>query len=191
MQFAPPQDITGEKISFSADKNSTQGISVDGIVEYSNAPADTVEATHMNKRSESNKRQSRRQSSLDLRKSIPEGLLLHDNQNAIMDDMRGSTSVRKALRGGMLSTNVTGCFHRVFLNPSYPLRRQMLFSFGSVSSLTILLVMVVSIIASIFTGSVIKKESNINVEQWVDDFMRSTSRYVSEALSPKIMVSEF
>lgn len=75
------------------------------------------------------------------------------------------------------------------LNVKYPLKRQMMLSFGSIGALTIVLVMVVGIMASHFTGEAIKKESSGNVDAWVSGFMGSTSRLVAEALGPKIMVS--
>ena len=129
----------------------------------------------------------KRESSLDLRKQIPDSLLLNDNsERAIIDDM--SSSVAASKRRSSKFTD-GGCFHRLFLNPTYPLRKQMLLTFGCVSSMTILLVMVVSIIASIATGNAVKEESNANIERWVDGFTGRMSRYVAEALSPKIMVS--
>ena len=158
---------------------------MEGIVEYGSAAAHgTATSTKMDRRGAVGKRKS----SLHSRRHIPDSLLLND-RNAIIDDMAGSISTEKSRRGSVIGTNVQGCFHRFFLNPSYPLRRQMLLTFGSVSSLTILLVMIVSIIASITTGNAIKEKSNVNVEEWVDDFTTTTFRFVAEALSPKIMVS--
>ena len=132
-----------------------------------------------------------------MRKDIPSSLdvLNASARKAIKDDMKQSTSAgagRKFSRKGSalaVTTNICGWFRRLFLNPSYPLRRQMLLTFGTVSSLTILLVMIVAIVASIATGNVIKDETNTNVEQWIDDFTVSTSRLVAEALSPMIMPS--
>ena len=64
-------------------------------------------------------------------------------------------------------------------------------TFGSVGVCTVGLVMIVGILASVFTGRAIQRESGRNVEGWVNEFMGSTSRLVAEALSPKIMVSEW
>mmetsp|Transcript_18225 Transcript_18225/g.39386 ORF Transcript_18225/g.39386 Transcript_18225/m.39386 type:complete len:1769 (-) Transcript_18225:63-5369(-) len=172
VRFAPPQDVTGERMSFT-NRDNEQRVSGEGIVKHGKA--------------KSHKRQS---SSYEMRINIPDGLLLNDNRNAIMDDMTGSIPSSKAPRGSKLGTNVPGCFRRLFLNPSYSLRRQMLLTFGSVSTLTILLVMIVSIIASIATGKSIKDESNANIEQWVDVVLSSTSRHVAVALSPKIMPTD-
>ena len=134
-------------------------------------------------------------SSLDLRKKIPDSLLLNEgSQIAIADDMKGDNNMqRSSLRrrgSNVLGTNMSGFFHNLFLNPAYPLRRQMLLTFGTVTSLTILLVMIVSIIAAVATGNAIKDEANVNVEEWVDGYTVTTSRLVAEALSPKIMVSD-
>lgn len=135
-------------------------------------------------------------SSLDLRKKIPDSLLLNEgSQIAIADDMKGDNNnmQRSSLRrrgSNILETNMSGFFHNLFLNPAYPLRRQMLLTFGTVTSLTILLVMIVSIIAAVATGNAIKDEANVNVEEWVDGYTVTTSRLVAEALSPKIMVSD-
>ena len=113
-----------------------------------------------------------------MRKSIPSSLsILNENSHkSIKDDMKQSIASdgagRKFSRTGSLlvTTNICKWFRHLFLNSSYPLRRQMLLTFGTVSSLTILLVMIVSIIASIATGNVIKEETNTNVEQWIDGF---------------------
>ena len=135
-------------------------------------------------------------SPLDLPKKIPDSLLLNEgSQIAIADDMKGDNNnmQRSSLRrrgSNILETNMSGFFHNLFLNPAYPLRRQMLLTFGTVTSLTILLVMIVSIIAAVATGNAIKDEANVNVEEWVDGYTVTTSRLVAEALSPKIMVSE-
>ena len=80
-------------------------------------------------------------------------------------------------------------YQKLVLNVKYPLRRQMMLSFGSIGVLTIVLVMIVGILASYLTGEAIKTESSRNVDAWVDGFMGSTCRLVAEALGPKIMVS--
>jgi len=104
--------------------------------------------------------------------------------------MKGDNNNDKNVqRSSLLGTNLSGCCHDLFLNPAYSLRRQMLLTFGTVTSLTILLVMIVSIIAAVATGDAIKDQANVNVEEWVDGYTVSTSRLVAEALSPKIMVS--
>jgi len=124
----------------------------------------------------------RRASSLELRRDIPTTLLF--NHVAIADDMQ------KPNDDDDDATAALGCFRRSFLNPRYPLRRQMMLTFGSVSSLTILLVVMVSIAASNWTGDAIKEESNDNVEEWVGEFTSTTSRFVAEAIAPKIMLTD-
>ena len=133
-------------------------------------------------------------SSLELRKQIPDSQLLNeDSQIAIADDMKGDNNNDNVQRPSLrrMGSNILGGFviRNLFLNPAYSLRRQMLLTFGTVTSLTILLVMIVSIIAAVATGDAIKDQANVNVEEWVDEYTVSTSRLVAEALSPKIMVS--
>jgi hypothetical protein len=130
-----------------------------------------------------------RHSSAELRKSIPDGLLAYDHQYALNDDLK--YGILDNISSSSIGEEKRNCFHRIFLNPSYPLRRQMMLSFGTVSSLCILLVMIISIIATIGTGTAIKRESSDNVHAWVENFMGSTSRFVAEALSPKLIVSRF
>ena len=188
VQFPPPQDVTSKMITFTGADGDQRDVSVEGIVEYGAdaAGSGTTTSTRVERRAAPRIGMASRRSSLDSRKEIPDSLLL--DHNAIIDDVSGS-GAQDAHRGSYIGTELQGCFHRFFVNPSFPLRRQMLLTFGSVSSLTILLVMAVSIIASITTGDAIKKESNTIVEQWVDKFTITTSQLIAEALSPKITVS--
>lgn len=80
-----------------------------------------------------------------------------------------------------------GCFRRIFLNPSYSLRKQMLLTFGAVSTLTILVIMLVSIIATFVAGYQAKEESKATAEQLIKVSLGTTARYVAEAISPRIM----
>eukprot|EP00581_Thalassiosira_minuscula_P003359 CAMPEP_0183739884 /NCGR_PEP_ID=MMETSP0737-20130205/58283_1 /TAXON_ID=385413 /ORGANISM="Thalassiosira miniscula, Strain CCMP1093" /LENGTH=187 /DNA_ID=CAMNT_0025974797 /DNA_START=1 /DNA_END=560 /DNA_ORIENTATION=+ len=72
--------------------------------------------------------EDRRKSSLDSRKNIPESVLLRP-RNDVMDSHSKQSSV---VMENSKRLAEQGCFHRFFLNPSYPLRRQMLLTFGSV-----------------------------------------------------------
>jgi len=182
VRFAPPQDVQGERMSFSATSSEKQ--SVKGIVEYGRAPSSMSSET---REQMMDRRKSSRGSSLDLRKSIPNSLLLTDS-SAIIDDMNGGGG-RKSLTKRQSTFNKLNddVIHRFFLNPRWSLRRQMLSTFGTVSSLSILLVMIVSIIAAVYTGNDIKEEANVSVEEWVDSFTITTSRLVAEAVSPLIM----
>ncbi|KAL7547634.1 hypothetical protein ACHAWF_010919 [Thalassiosira exigua] len=136
----------------------------------------------------------RRQSSLELRKNAPDADLLnasvspHLKASASDDVGSGSGSGSGWLpRGG---GGWRGGFRNLFLNPSYPLRRQMFLSFGCVSFVTIALVVVVTVAASIATGDAILDESDDHIEMWMEDVVRITPRYVSEAVSPKIMPTQ-
>lgn len=123
----------------------------------------------------------KRASSLELRRKIPDNLLY--DPAAILDDGAGDAP------GGGGSGADGGCFRRLFLRPSFSLRRQMLLTFGSISSVTILLVVLVSVAALFTTGNVIKKKSNDNFKDWVDELTAGSSRFVAEAISPKLVVS--
>lgn len=62
----------------------------------------------------------------------------------------------------------------------------MLLTFGSVSSLAILLVVIVSIIATVTIGDSITE----NMEREAYSFMGATSRHAAEVLSPKLMPND-
>ena len=135
----------------------------------------------------------RRSNSLELRK-VPDHILLMA-RSAIMDDL-GSQSSRDTGSDGVLKKERSssklllathGWFHRLLLNPKYSLRKQMMLTFGSVSALAIVIVMIVAIIASVLTGNSIKDESATYVETFVKQSMGTTARYVAETLSPRIM----
>lgn len=80
-------------------------------------------------------------------------------------DVGGGGKKRRSSSKVLSATH--GWFHKVLLNPKYSLRKQMMLTFGSASALTIVVVMVVAIIASVLTGNSIKAESAANVETWV------------------------
>jgi len=138
----------------------------------------------------------RRSNSLELRK-VPDHILLMA-RSAIMDDL-GSQSSRDTGSDGVLKKERSssklllathGWFHRLLLNPKYSLRKQMMLTFGSVSALAIVIVMIVAIIASVLTGNSIKDESATYVETFVKQSMGTTARYVAETLSPRIMPND-
>ena len=133
----------------------------------------------------------RRQSSLHLRKQPSEYSISSEIHISSVVEESTAGTLKHSDSGSKKKTDfqMKGCFHRLFLNPSYSLRRQMLLTFGSVSSLTIILVMIVAIIASLSTGNAVKDKATVSVEEWVEEFASSTSKYVAQALSPKIMVS--
>mmetsp|Transcript_15777 Transcript_15777/g.33367 ORF Transcript_15777/g.33367 Transcript_15777/m.33367 type:complete len:1213 (+) Transcript_15777:226-3864(+) len=162
----PPCEDSEQRVSMSFEGSKRQVFAEDGNVNISG-------------------KGDRRKSSLDSRRNIPDSFLLRTRNDIIEDGMKDSTK-----RNSLIRVTAQGCFYRFFLNPSYPLRRQMLLTFGSVSSLTIVIVMLVSIIASITTGNAIKEKSNVNMGNWVEEITISTSQFVSEALSPKIMPND-
>lgn len=185
VHFSPPQDITSEAISFNPSDGENK--SVEGIVDYRKGDVDSIGSSNP-ALNDGRERRTRRASSLELRKSVPNNILF--SRDAIKEDLENKgTSTDKMRRASSFQLHMNGCFHNLFLNPSYPLRRQMMLTFGSVSTLTILLVMIVSIVATVMTGNYVKSEATPDVEEWVDEFMSSTTRYVAQTLSPKIMVS--
>ena len=142
---------------------------------------------------------SRRSNSLELRK-VPDHILL-TARSAIMDELESQSSRgmggsdvggggKKRRSSSKVLSATHGWFHKVLLNPKYSLRKQMMLTFGSVSALTIVVVMVVAIIASVLTGNSIKAESAANVETWVKQSLGTTARYVAETVSPRLMPTD-
>jgi hypothetical protein len=83
-----------------------------------------------------------------------------------------------------------GCFKLFFLNPSYSLRKQMLVTFGTVSTLTILLIMIVSITATYVAGYHAKEDAMSNAEKLFKTSLGTTARYIAESISPKLMPTD-
>ena len=152
----------------------------------------------------SSRRNSRRKGSVNLRKealresqlSLVALKLLGDLDLAALDDdgHDDEEALSTTLPEGEENKDTTsikrqqlGCFRRIFLNPSYSLRKQMLLTFGAVSTLTILVIMLVSIIATYVAGYQAKEESKATAEQLIKVSLGTTARYVAEAISPRIM----
>ena len=147
---------------------------------------------------------SRRSNSLELRK-VPDHILL-TARSAIMDELESQSSRglgmglgvglgpgpggRKRRSSSKVLSATQGWFRKVLLNPQYTLRKQMMLTFGSVSALTIVVVMIVAVIASVLTGNSIKAESAANVEGWVKQSLGTTARYVAETVSPRLMPTD-
>ena len=188
-RFSPPRDVTGEQINFSG--TSERQLSAEGIVDTSerqlSAEGSVARGENTSGAEDPAKPSIQRRrgagGSLELRKEIHGSLLLHDD-DAIRADMRSSGVAAPDGRG---QGDEHGRLRRLFLNPSYSLRRQLLLTFGTVSSLTILLVMIVSIVASIATANAIKEKSSDVLEGWVEGIMGTTARSAAEALSPSII----
>jgi len=142
-------------------------------------------------REEMRQRRKSRSSSLELRKSVPDIAVLLES-TAISDDLESisSATTRKKITRSASKAQLRSWFKRVYLNPSFTLKRQMLNTFGSISAVVILLVMIASIVASKATGTTIKKSADQNVDLWVNEYLASTARYVSETISPKVVPNE-
>ena len=139
-------------------------------------------------RDEMRQRRQSRTSSLELRKSVPDIAALLESK-AIADDLESvpSASSRRKIKRSASKAQLRSWFSQKYLNPSFTLKRQMLNTFGSISAIVILLVMIASIVASIATGNSIEKSADQNVDQWVNEYLASTARYVSETISPKVV----
>ena len=185
---AATQDSSNQHEAMATNTNqvSMGGASTSGTVRTDSTDLSMVRKQHA--RRQGGRRSSA--SSLELRK-VPDHLLL-TAKSAIFDELASQSTVgeRRSTSSSKLGGKSPGCFHRVFLNPSYSLRKQMLLTFGSVSALTILTVMIVAIIASILTGNSIKAESQANVETWVKQSLGTTARYVAETISPRLMPND-
>ena len=142
-------------------------------------------------REEMRQRRKSRSSSLELRKSVPDIALLLES-TAIADDLESKSSAASSrkIKRSASKQHLLSWFKRVYLNPSFTLRRQMLNTFGSISAVVILLVMIASIVASKATGTTIKRSADQNVDLWVDEYLASTARYVSETISPKVVPND-
>lgn len=133
-------------------------------------------------------------SSVSLRKDVPTDFLAYDEVDVLSDDLQSTivtspSSTVKHSHSFAYQTCWSRLFVPLFLNEKYPLKKQMMLSFGAVAGLSIVLVVVVSVVSTIVTGEMIQRESSENVEAWVLGFMGSTTRLVVGAVGPKIMVS--
>ena len=132
--------------------------------------------------------------SLKLRQ-LPDHVLL-SNQKPIRDDLESLSSQSISRRKTSFLENVPSLgldakvdlswFDRTFLKPKYSLRRQLLLSFGTFSSLIAVIIMVVAIAASVLSGKNIKVGSRDDFELLAKENLGHSVRYISEAMSPKL-----
>ncbi len=80
-----------------------------------------------------------------------------------------------------------GCLRTFFLNPAYSLRKQMLLTFGTAGTITIIVIMAVSIVSTYVAGNRAKQESVTNAEELFKTSLGNTSRYVAESISPRLL----
>ena len=80
-----------------------------------------------------------------------------------------------------------GFLKSLFLNPSYSLRKQMFVTFGTISTITIGIIIIVSIASSYIAGYQAKQNSVTNAEELFKKTLGTTARYVAESISPRLM----
>uniref|UniRef100_A0A7S4IG44 Uncharacterized protein n=1 Tax=Odontella aurita TaxID=265563 RepID=A0A7S4IG44_9STRA len=130
-------------------------------------------------------------SSLEMRK-VPEHILLGQDWESKDMSLSGSglgmedTTERAFLDDEDEGKSTRGILQRTCLRPQFSLRTQLVLSFGSVSALTVLFVMIISIVISISAASSIRISSKEKLKQWAQGKASSNAQYVSEAFTPML-----
>ena len=171
----PPADETG------ADKASVMTASHDGGEKRRDASDEKNGA-----KPEPPLPPPKRRSSLSLRK-VPIHILLgpeadFETENSVSSRERqendGDPTGELRFGGGWL-------LRKTCLRPNLRLRRQMMLSFGIVSTLTLCIMMVATITLSVSTGNSVKARCREPLDEWLSD-NTATARYVTEAFAPKL-----
>mmetsp|Transcript_30884 Transcript_30884/g.92555 ORF Transcript_30884/g.92555 Transcript_30884/m.92555 type:complete len:1871 (-) Transcript_30884:814-6426(-) len=130
----------------------------------------------------------KRKSSLELRK-VPHHILLGPDWDASGEadsedffEVDDSFEVDDVMHYEGKST-VRDVLQQTCLRPDYSLRKQLMLSFGTVSAVTMIFVMVTSIAVTISAGNRIEDASKESLESWVQDKASSSARYVSDAFT--------
>lgn len=78
--------------------------------------------------------------------------------------------------------------HRTCLRPGYTLSKQLMLSFGSISAVTIIFVLVVCIVVAISAGESVKSINADSFEVLAKDRQGTTARYLAESLDQRLML---
>lgn len=127
---------------------------------------------------------SSRVSSLGLRKMPPE-ILLVGHLPADLESLADEDDDRE--RSGKANADrPTGFFNALCLNPRFELRTQFLLSFGSLSVLSIALIVITCVTASICVGENSKKIFGDTIEGLTENFQGLRVRYLAESLDHRL-----
>jgi hypothetical protein len=127
--------------------------------------------------------QGRRASSYELR-CIPVNILFKPSPSEVASIL-SEGNLEASKREG--SIGKTDLLHRLCLRPGYTLKTQMMLSFGTINLVTILFVVVVCILLTVFAGESVYLDSRDTFEKLGFEIQGKTARYLAEALSPRLM----
>jgi hypothetical protein len=140
-----------------------------------------------------NRKQGHR-SSLELRK-LPENILLKPSSDAddslssgVDDDddpfLQNSQETAKGEIGGL---SVFSILQKTCLNSKFSLRMQMMLSFGTVSALTLIIVVAVSLAASITAGTQVNDMTQETFQDLAKSIAGTTAHYLADDLTPRLL----
>jgi hypothetical protein len=149
---------------------------------------------------EEEKANRRRRSSIELRK-VPTDILLRPSGRFSAIRLNGGDDAHNDLEDEdmVLKENESSSpsnrklppaslFKKMCINPRYSLRRQLMLSFGSVSALTIVFVVVICILITYMEGEHVKTINQKSFEELARNSQGTTARYLSESLEQRLPV---
>lgn len=128
---------------------------------------------------------SKRMSSLELRR-LPANILLtpacNDAASVLSDGFHSDEAEKKVLG------EKKDCLQIFCLRPGYSLRTQLMLSFGTISVITVVAVVVTCIIVAVMAGENVKDISRDSFESIATETQGLTSRYLAESLTEKLLL---
>jgi hypothetical protein len=130
-------------------------------------------------------------SSLDMRKLPVDILLLPGNDEASLGestlDSPSQQNDQDSNTNKRYDTSTASLLHQTCLNSRFTLRTQMMLSFGMVSSFTIVIVVVVSILASRLAGDQVIKITTQTFDQQAQEIAGTMAHYLADDLTARIL----
>jgi ABC-type transporter MlaC component len=123
-----------------------------------------------------------RSSSLELRK-LPVNVLLKREESLLCDE-------ELSLDDAPMDGSPRSLLQRTCLNSNFTLRSQMLLSFGTISALAILLVVIVCIAVTLISSSVVKAGARATFDDLSPVLEAKATRYIAEDLTPRLIFED-
>jgi HAMP domain-containing protein len=131
-----------------------------------------------------------RRSSMELRR-MPVNVLLNPNFNettsVLSEDPDDEKPQNRHLRPRRCARKID-ILHMLCLRPKYTLRKQMMLSFGSITIITIAVVVAICIALSIAAGENVKSTAEATTKELAQESLGYRARYLSESLTEKLIL---
>ena len=133
---------------------------------------------------------SPRRSSMELRR-MPVNVLLNPNCNettSVLSEDLDEAKPQKKNRRPQRRGRKIDILHTFCLRPKYTLRKQMMLSFGSITIITIAVVVIICIALSIAAGENVKSTAEATTKELAKGSLGYRARYLAESLTEKLIL---